>query len=165
MLLQRTFSEPAHTPASSKRAFTCLIKFLTDMVPFESSSHLKVWHSIVIMVIFDLFHVTSETVLKILFQKMLMQDFIYYNINNDIYLLGNSNVIIRYGSYISYQFEVKFSYSHDKCIGCVVLSVDAHLILLFVFIRHIYLDHHLYLQNVESFLRTILCWQKLEWLI
>ncbi|XP_056011772.1 Fanconi anemia group A protein-like isoform X2 [Ostrea edulis] len=38
---QRTFSEPAHTPASSKRAFTCLIKFLTDMVPFESSSHLK----------------------------------------------------------------------------------------------------------------------------
>ncbi|XP_062568072.1 Fanconi anemia group A protein-like [Saccostrea cucullata] len=39
---QKMFSESTQNPAGSRKTFMCLIKFLTDMVPFESSSHLKV---------------------------------------------------------------------------------------------------------------------------
>ncbi|XP_061197136.1 Fanconi anemia group A protein homolog [Saccostrea echinata] len=38
---QKMFSESAQNPGGSRKTFTCLIKFLTDMVPFESSLHLK----------------------------------------------------------------------------------------------------------------------------
>lgn len=41
-LLQGVFSEASSTPAANRKTFACLMKFLTDMVPFESSSHLKV---------------------------------------------------------------------------------------------------------------------------
>lgn len=38
---QGVFSEASSTPAANRKTFACLMKFLTDMVPFESSSHLK----------------------------------------------------------------------------------------------------------------------------
>ncbi|XP_078335092.1 Fanconi anemia group A protein homolog isoform X2 [Crassostrea virginica] len=38
---QGTFSEVNLTPAGNRKTFTCLIKFLTDMVPYDSSLHLK----------------------------------------------------------------------------------------------------------------------------
>lgn len=38
---QSVFSEATSTPAANRKTFACLMKFLTDMVPFESTSHLK----------------------------------------------------------------------------------------------------------------------------
>jgi len=41
-LFQTTFGNLATSPASSKKAFAFLIKFLTDVVPFETALYLKV---------------------------------------------------------------------------------------------------------------------------
>lgn len=39
---QRTFSESSRSLASSRKGFTFLLKFLTDIMPYENASHLKV---------------------------------------------------------------------------------------------------------------------------
>ena len=40
--LQTMFGSPPTSPASSKKTFAFLIKFLTDVVPFETALYLKV---------------------------------------------------------------------------------------------------------------------------
>ncbi|XP_060554664.1 Fanconi anemia group A protein-like, partial [Ruditapes philippinarum] len=39
---QRTFSEGSRSLASTRKSFTFLMKFLTDLVPYESAQHIKV---------------------------------------------------------------------------------------------------------------------------
>ncbi|XP_041376120.1 Fanconi anemia group A protein-like [Gigantopelta aegis] len=39
---QKTFGDGSRSPASSRKSFTFLMKFLTDIVPYETGKHLKV---------------------------------------------------------------------------------------------------------------------------
>ena len=42
-ILQRSFSEGANCPVKTRKSFTFLMKFLTDLMPHESAQHIKVF--------------------------------------------------------------------------------------------------------------------------